>query len=147
MDAVRFLHKHRDRLFPLSLLVVSLVVIYGIYLSHLVGVNASHDPEPTMLRAFLGRVLLVSAIAGTPFAAMAYMDPRWRSRHAAEIAMGTWALVFGFFVARHGGGCPLIAIFLFIPLTFGALAGHAIGTMRHPPQVDEDDDESATLIE
>src|SRR5262249_57551304 len=132
-----FRQKHRERLLPLSLLVFSLLVIYGIYLSHLIGVNATHDPEPTTLGAFLGNVLLVSAIAGAPFAIMAYTDKRWRSRHAAEIAVGTWIAVFAFFVARHGGGCPLIAIFLFIPLTFGALAGHAIGTLRHPPVHDE----------
>jgi hypothetical protein len=51
------------------------------------------------------------------------------------------AAVFGFFAALHGRQCPLIGILLFIPLTFGALAGHAIGTLRHPSAHDEDEEE------
>jgi hypothetical protein len=132
MDVEPILEGHRERLLPLSLLVLSLLVIYGIYLGHLIGANATHDPDPIPLGTFLGKVLIVSAIGGAPFAVMAYADAGWHSRNAAQIAVGCWVAVFAFFAARHGAQCPLVAIFLFIPLTFGALAGHAIGALRHP---------------
>lgn len=137
----RILRRYEDRLPAVFALVVVLMVIYGLYLYRLIAMN--HEDSVTSFGVFIARILLVSFIGGAPFAVMAWLDPRWRSRHAAEIAIASWVMVFGVFAVVYGAKCPLVAIFLFIPLTFGALVGHNIGTLRHPPTLEEFDEDRA----
>jgi len=137
----RVLRRYEDRLPAVITLMAVLTVIYGVYLYRLIAIN--HEDSVTTASAFIAKIFLVAAIGGAPFAVMAWKDARWRSRHAAEIAIATWVMVFSVFAVVYGAKCPLVAIFLFIPFTFGALVGHNIGTLRHPPTLEEFDEDRA----
>ena len=118
----------------------TMAIIDWIYLSRLFsGGAAAEDAEPTSLGAFLFRILLIAAIAGVPFAVMKWKDRYWTSKMAANLAMGTWGVVFMAFGTLHYSTCPIAAVFFFIPLTLGALIGHNVGKVAHPDDLDEPD--------
>jgi hypothetical protein len=126
----------QGRTLRVGTLVATLVIGYSAYLYWAVIVPS--DGTPTTIGALLFKILLIALIAGIPFFVMAWIDPRWRSHHAATIAVAAWLIVFVLFSMKWGAACPKVAIFFFIPLTLGALVGHNIGMFNHPETFDPD---------
>ena len=119
----------------------AMAVIDWIYLSRLFsGSSAAEDAEPISLSVFLFRIFLIAAVTGVPFAIMKWKDRYWTSKMAANLAMGTWGVVFMAFGTLHYSTCPIAAVLFFIPLTLGALLGHNVGKMAHPENLDDAED-------
>ena len=105
-----------------------LAVIYTMYLKGILD-----GPEELDLGR-VGRFCLISAV---PFGVLAFFDASWRSRDAAPIALGAWAVVFESVSMKYGGGCPPSAAFFFTPLVFSALVAHRMGAFRHPVKLSD----------
>lgn len=119
-----------------AMLVGSLVVVYSVYLYWAI---VAPRADSITFSGLLGRIALIALVGGIPFFVMVWFDPTWRSRHAATITLCTWFVVFMAFALKYDTQCPKIAVFLFIPLTLGALVGHNLGMFRHPETFDREE--------
>jgi len=129
---------HRGRWLRVSIFVLLLAVMDLVYLRWAFSPNAP-DAVLTFGGVFL-RIFILAAIGSVPFFVMAWLDPVWRSKHAAWIAAGTWIVVFTLFSnSKWGATCPGAAMFFFVPFSIGALVGHNLGMFRHPETFDQED--------
>jgi len=129
---------HRGRWLRVGIFVLLLALMYFLYLRWVFS-----PKEPGAVITFGGvilRIVVLAAIGSVPFFVMAYLDPVWRSKHAASIAALTWIVVFTIFSnSKWGLTCPAAAIFFFVPFSLGALVGHNLGMFKHPETFDQDD--------
>jgi hypothetical protein len=120
-----------------AVFVALLAVLYGLYLRWVITPN---PPEHVLtLGGILLRLALLVFMGSVPFFVMAWLDPSWRSKHAAAVAALTWLAVFGAFSITLGAACPAAAAFFFIPFSAGALLGHNVGMFRHPETFDREE--------
>ena len=129
---------HRGRWLRVGIFVTILALMDLLYLRWAFAPNAP-DHTITFGGIFL-RIFVLAAIGSVPFFVMAWLDPVWRSKHAAWIAAGTWIVVFTLFSnSKWGATCPGAAMFFFVPFSIGALVGHNLGMFRHPETFDQED--------
>jgi hypothetical protein len=113
-----------DRLFQYVGLFCVVVVIDSIYLNSIFN-DSSHEVGTTgwsVARFFL--------LSGLPYGVLACSDQPWGNKHAAQVCVVAWMVVYGGFSLIYPS-CPKAAIGLFIPLLFSAVLGHTVGTLYH----------------
>ena len=138
-DVRRAYETHQGRWLRVGVFLAVIAILYWLYLRWVFAPNPDGDNTITFGGIFL-RIFVIALIGGLPFFVMAWLDPVWRSKHAAQVSLGTWLVVFTIFSnSRWGLTCPVAAVFFFIPLTLGALAGHNIGMFRHPETFDQEE--------
>jgi hypothetical protein len=109
------------------------IVLWFIYYRYFKPLTERTDcPVIEINLSLLLPILKFVLCAGWPFALIAGIDPDWRSKDAARVAVASYASYCVFVL--HVGGCPLCimgVVAMFFPLIFSATVMNAIGSWSH----------------
>jgi uncharacterized membrane protein YidH (DUF202 family) len=118
-----------------ALLVASLI-IYAIFRS-MWTTTETLDHVKEIHGSVLASFFVILSLSALAFGAAAWLQPHWRSRDAARVAVQVW--LFASIVYYAIFGCPrvfLLIVIPFFPFCMGALVGHNIGRFHHPAHWD-----------
>lgn len=126
----------RRKLCEYLILFITLAIIYSCYLK-----PSSAGAACTEVAVNLALVLDMAkfiCLTGWPFALIAYLDPTWRNKDAANVFLVAYIATNAFWI--HKSGCPVCTLslpFKLFPYVLSALIGHRIGSWRQPARVEE----------